>query len=162
MRWNHVRSIDWSFSTDAKYASISVTKTAVVATNDAAGLDGLPNEGFVSEGGVYQYKFSLTTPPQNNDVNVKIESLDAKCNVPIATVTFTTVNWLTQQTVRVEVNEDGKFLAKESTSYQCNIRHTIDTQDAIYQSIGAETFSLSVTSTGCGLGEFLRCIQPKK
>ena len=39
-------------STDAKYASISVTKTAVVATNDAAaGLDGLPNEGFVSEGG---------------------------------------------------------------------------------------------------------------
>ena len=46
-------------------------------------------------------------------------------------VTFTTANWLTQQTVRVEVNEDGKFLAKESTSYQCIIRHTIDTQDAI-------------------------------
>ena len=143
-------------SADPKYAGAAVTKTAVVATNDAAaGLDGLPNEGFVSEGGVYQYKFSLTTPPQNDNVNVMIESLDAKCNVPVATVTFTTVNWLTQQTVRVEVNEDGKFLAKESTSYQCNIRHTIDTQDAIYQSIGAETFSLSVTSTGCGLGEFL-------
>ena len=149
-------------SIDAKYEDQSVIKTAVVTTNDAAaGFSGLPAEGFVSEGGVFQYKFGLTTPPQSKDVNVKIESLNTNCKVPVATQTFTTANWMTQQIVRIEVNIDGKFLAKESTSYQCNIRHTVDTQDSIYQSIAAETILLSVTSTGCGLGEFLGAYQRK-
>ena len=145
-----------STSIDPKYANQMASKSVVVATNDAAaGILGMPTEGFVSEGGIYQYKLRLTTPPKNLNVNIKLNSLNDKCKIDVMPNAFTSATYNTPQNIRILVNDDFKFYAKESVSYICEIQHRIESQDEFYKNIEAINFDLHITSTGCGLGEYL-------
>ena len=146
-----------SESDDLKFSGVEVTKTVVVSTAGvtAPTLIGLPAQGFVSEGGIYQYSLKLSISPQANTVSILLSSSNSKCAALQTSVSFTTANWDTFQTIQISAEQDNAFFAKESTSYQCNINHEVDTDDTLYTNLATETFSLSVTSTGCGLGEFL-------
>ena len=142
-----------SKSDDLKYSGVDVTKTVIVGT--APTLIGLPAQGFVSEGSVYQYSFKLSMSPQAGTVSIRLSSSSGRCSTSQTSVSFTTANWDAFQTMQISTVQDNAFFAKGSTSYQCNIKHEVDTDDTIYTNLAAETFPLSVTSTGCGLGEFL-------
>ena len=146
-----------SNSTDPKYSNQESSKTIVVTSNDvAAGISGLPLDGgFVSEGGIFQYNLKLTTAPEALDVKINIISSNKNCKVMTPLVSFATNNYYIAQTVQISAADDGQFYAKESVSYNCELQHVIDSDDMVYKNLAAISFDLSVTSTGCGLGEFL-------
>jgi len=146
-----------SNSTDPKYSNQESSKTIVVTSNDvAAGISGLPLDGgFVSEGGIFQYNLKLTTAPEALDVKINIISSNKNCKVMTPLVSFATNNYYIAQTVQISAVDDGQFYAKESVSYNCELQHVVDNDDMVYKNLAAISFDLSVTSTGCGLGEFL-------
>ena len=121
--------------------------------------------GTVVESATYAYKISLGVPPANaaaHPVRVTVAaSPAASCTVQApATLTFDAANaWSDPQTVRVRTVDDGAFKATDAETYACTLSHTVETQDTTYAALAAstqgspETRTLSVVSSGCGLGE---------
>ena len=146
-------SIESTSDIDLKYTNLSTAKTIVVSPVPK-GLNGVPSEALIIEGDKYQYKLTLTKPPDSKNVNIDITSNDNKCTILPEKVTFTPSNYNNAVKVSITVKEDGKLFAKASISYICKITHAMTTLDTIYASITeTPTFDLTVTSTGCGLNE---------
>eukprot|EP00944_MAST-04C_sp_MAST-4C-sp1_P003651 g3651.t1 len=143
-------------SNDPKYNLMSTTKPLSVLSNDATpGMIGIPAEGFITESGVFRYSLSLTKSPASTPVNIIVSSAGNGCNVIKSKLTFTVSAWNAKKEVEIAIADDKKFFAKGSVSYTCEITHSIETQDVDYKNLLSRSFTLYVTSNGCGDGEFL-------
>ena len=94
------------------YGSVSVELTATESDNDTKGLTLNPTSVTVTEGSTDSYKVKLTTKPSANvTVTVARKSgneQDADISVKTgSSLTFTTSNWSTDQTVTLEAAEDN-------------------------------------------------------
>jgi len=96
-------------SDDSDYNNIDVNDISVTnADNDVAGITVLPTSGQTTEAGGYlDYTIVLNTQPTAN-VTINISSSDTgEGTVDLSSLTFTSVNWATPQTIRITgVNDE--------------------------------------------------------
>ncbi len=88
------------------YADVSATATVSVDDDDAAGLTLSPTTRVISEGRYESFAVTLATQP-SAEVTVSVTSSDEDAvTATPAALTYTTSNWSTAQTVRVEAVAD--------------------------------------------------------
>eukprot|EP00944_MAST-04C_sp_MAST-4C-sp1_P011566 g11566.t1 len=142
-----------STSSDPKY-NLNATKSVVVApkTEIIPGLIGVPQDSLAVEGGDFQYKLTLSVAP-TQAVSVKIIADNCQLQQPEE---FTPANWNEPLNILVSTKDDDKFYARFFPSYVCRISHTFETQDPLYATAASASFDLTVTSSGCGLNEYIK------
>ena len=112
--------------------------------------------GTVTEGGVYKYPINLREAPSSS---VSIEFTTSKealgANWYRLVSTFDTTNWSSAQVVSVKTDTRRSYQAKGSTVYRCKISTNLHSQDPNYGSLSMAEMArtLTVVSSGCGLGE---------
>ncbi|MBP9717773.1 hypothetical protein KBD59_00545 [Candidatus Gracilibacteria bacterium] len=125
-----------STSTDVDYGGMPVSSvTANITDNDYAGTTVTQNNGYqvtASEqdptNNTGWYRIALNTQP-TADVTIT-PSPSAECTVSPSSITLTTSNWATPQTITVTAVDDADADAYDS----CNITHSITTTDSQYAS----------------------------
>ena len=129
-------------STDPDYNGGAVTISAVAVTVDddeTAGVTVSPTTLAVGEAGSGEYTLRLNTPPAN-DVTINVSNPDATAVTLSATsLTFTTDNWNSVQTVTVSGVEDT-----DADHETVQLTHTATSTDADYAS-GVTIDSVAVT-----------------
>ena len=116
-------------SNDSDYDGLSLTEFEVtVADNDTAGITVSESSIAVGEGLDATYTLVLDSEPYN-PVSVALASDDTSVATVSATLTFTTSNWNTAQTVTVSGAEDDRVNAEERTT---SISHRITSDDSDY------------------------------
>ena len=148
------------------------------------GLAGVPEERQRwTEGGTYVYNVRLNfqppapvtvvveiiaapaaaapAPASSKDTNLARPSPPpasaAGCTVladAAADLIFTADNWNQDQSIRIAVDDDNAFLAKDSVSFTCLIAHHVASADGTV-TFASATLTLDAVSTGCGAGEFV-------
>ena len=118
----------------ADYGSVGDADLAVTVTDDeTAGVTVTPTSLTVTEGGMNTYTVVLDTQPT---ATVTVTIVDPTDNADVtanpASLTFTTTNWDTAQTVTVSAAEDGDPLEDTAT-----VTHTVSGGD--YGAITAQT-----------------------
>ena len=107
-------------SSDLKYNSASAgSVTVTVRDTSTAQVTVSPTELTIPEGGSDTYTVSLDTEP-TGDVTVTIGGAGTDLSLDSDTLTFTTVNWATSQTVTVTANEDANAAQDSHT-----LTHTV-------------------------------------
>ena len=130
-------------SSDATYNNIAVADVAVTNNdNDVAGVTVTPTSGLVTTeaGGTATFSVVLTSQPTAN-VTINLSSNDTTEGTVPASITFTTGNWNTAQTVTVTGVND--LLVDGSIAY--TIITTAASSDATYNNIAVA--DVSVTNT---------------
>ena len=118
-----------------------------------------PHRGAAMDrGGVYTYDVQLREQPAPGvSVTVSLRSaanLSAShCELPLETIVFTRSSWNVNQQIRVSLNAERSFTAKDSVAYRCLIDHTATASDGT--TYATKRLSLDAVSAGCGLGEYL-------
>ena len=118
--------------------AVEVVVNAFESDNDERGFIVAPEPGSVSmdEGGTHSYTVKLGTEP-TDDVTVAIARAaggDSDITVAPASLTFTSGNYSTAQTVTISAAEDNSDYADDTAT----ITHSVTTTDSIYteQTIG--------------------------
>ena len=124
----------------ADYGSVGDADLAVTVTDDeTAGVTVTPTSLTVTEGGMNTYTVVLDTQPT---ATVTVTIVDPTDNADVtanpASLTFTTTNWDTAQTVTVSAAEDGDPLEDTAT-----VTHTVSGGD--YAAITAQDVAVTVT-----------------
>ena len=124
----------------ADYGSVSnAILTVTVTDDDTRGVTVTPASLPVDEGGTGTYTVELNTQPT---AAVRVTIVDPTDNADVtanpASLTFTTSNWSTAQTVTVSAAEDGD--ASQDTA---TVTHTVSGGD--YGSVTADDVSVTVT-----------------
>ena len=124
----------------ADYGSVGDADLAVTVTDDeTAGVTVTPTSLTVTEGGMNTYTVVLDTQPT---ATVTVTIVDPTDNADVtanpASLTFTTSNWSTAQTVTVSAAEDGDPLEDTAT-----VTHTVSGGD--YGAITAQDVAVTVT-----------------
>ena len=115
------------------------TVTVDVTDDDEPGVTIVPTTLDVVEGGTATYTVKLDTIPAD-DVAVAITSSDTgKATVLPETLTFTTVNWQTAQTVTVTGVEDA-----DTTNDAVTLTHSAASSDSDYQGITIAVVTVTV------------------
>ena len=122
------------------YASFAASNVAVTVTdNDTPGVTVAPTSLTVGEGDMGTYTVVLDTQPT---ATVTVTIVDPTDNADVtadpASLTFTTTNWDTAQTVTVSAAEDGDPLKDTAT-----VTHTVSGGD--YAAITAQDVAVTVT-----------------
>ena len=125
-------------SADAAYNSLTVAVVTVTVTDDevAAGVTIVPDTGLrVDEGDTATYTVVLDSQP-SGDVTVTAASADvAAVTVSPATLTFTSTNWATAQTVTVRAVDDD-----DASDETVTVSHGMNsTADAAYNAVTADS-----------------------
>ena len=119
------------------------TSEAVVSItdDDGAGVTVAPTSLSVGEGGSDTYAVVLASQP-THDVVVTVNDPTDNTDVTAepGTLTFTTLNWSTAQTVTVTAAEDAG-----SDDETATVTHTVSSTDAKYSGISASSVAVSVT-----------------
>jgi hypothetical protein len=142
---NHTAVITHSIvSADAGYNGLTVSDIIVsIEDNDSAGVTvtQLGGNTAVTEGGATDsYTVVLTSQPTANVVITA--SASGQATVSLSTLTFTTSNWNTPQTVTVTAVND--FVAEGT--HTATITHSISSTDAIYAALAAPSgITLNIT-----------------
>jgi hypothetical protein len=119
-------------------------------------LVGVPTSASGDELSLYKIKVSLGQSPETEPVQVLVKSdKPLKCQVSLSSLTFDTNTWNIKTDLEINLGEDNKYLAKGAVSFICKITFSLISTDARYSSMPDKLLELSVTSTGCGDGEFL-------
>ncbi len=131
-------------STDPFYSGIAISSvTAYITDNDIAGVTITESGGStdVNEAGTTSdtYTVVLDAPPTAN-VTVTVGT-DGQCSVSPATLTFTTANWSTPQTVTVTAVDDS---AAEG-AHTSVITHNLASTDSHYNGIAVPTVTAHLT-----------------
>ncbi len=130
-------------SSDAKYNGLSFpTKTVKITDNDSAGVSVSESSGStnVTEGGATDsYTIALSTLP-TSDVTITV-SPDSQVSVDNPTLTFTTSNWSTPQTVTITGVNDSIVEGTHSGT----INHTAASSDGNYNNISIGSITATVT-----------------
>ena len=120
------------------YASVTASDVAVTVTdNDTAGITVSPTMLTVPEGDTRTYTVALNTQPTGS-VTVGITSNNTDVTVSSSSLTFTTGNWSTAQTITVTAAQDGD--AANDTAVL-----THDPSGADYNSVSDVTLTVTVT-----------------
>ena len=111
------------------YAGITADLAVTVTDNDI-GLVLTPASLTLDEGATTTYSVALSTLP-TDDVMVTIVSDNPDVTfAPTTSLTFTTLNWKTPQSITVTAAEDADLMQEEVT-----LTHTIDSADTRYAGI---------------------------
>ena len=140
----------------ADYDSVSNADLAVTVTDDeTAGVTVTPAALTVAEGGTDTYTVVLDTQP-TGDVMVDIGSDNTDVTVSSSSLTFTTLNWIAEQTVTVTAGQDA-----DAADDMATLTH--DPSGADYNSVSNadlavtvtddETAGVTVTPTSLTIGE---------
>ena len=133
---------------DSIYSGISILPVSVnITDNDNAGVT-ITESGTtdVSEAGITDsYDVVLTSKP-SDDVIITINN-DAEVSTDKSTVTFTSTNWSTTQTVTVnaindDIDEDGN---NNITTHTGSISHSSASSDTNYNSIAIDSVTANIT-----------------
>ena len=120
------------------YASFAASSVAVTVTdNDTPGVTVTPLSLTVGEGGTGRYTVVLNTLPTGN-VEVVISSNNTDVTVPSSTLTFTTTNWNSAQTVTVSAGQDD-----DAANEMATLTH--DPSGADYDSVSNASLTVTVT-----------------
>ena len=122
------------------YNSVSsVSLTVTVTDNDTRGVTVSRTSLTISEGGSGMYTVKLNTQP-SGDVTVTVNDPTDNSDVTAgpASLTFSTSDWNTEQTVTVSADEDA-----DSTQDRATVTHTVSGGD--YGSVTASGVSVTVT-----------------
>ena len=120
------------------YASFAASSVAVTVTdNDTPGVTVTPMSLTITEGGNSTYTVELNTQP-TAQVTVAISSNNTDVTVPSSTLTFTTTNWNSAQTVTVSAGQDDDAANDTATL-------THDPSGADYDSVSDAILSVTVT-----------------
>ena len=121
----------------ADYDSVSaLDQTVTIIDNDTPGVTVTPTSLTVGEGGSGTYTVALDTLP-SGDVTVAISSDNADVTADPASLTFSTSNWATPQTVTVSAAEDEDRL-------QDTAMVTHDPSGADYDSVSNADLAVTV------------------
>ena len=140
----------------ADYDFVSNAELAVTITdNDTRGVTVSPASLTIDEGGTDTYTVVLDTQP-TGDVMVDIGSDNTDVTVSSSSLTFTTLNWIAEQTVTVTAGQDADAADDTATV-------THDPRGADYNSVSNadlavtvtddETAGVTVTPTSLTIGE---------
>ena len=124
----------------ADYNSVSnASLTVTVTDNDTRGVTVSRTSLTISEGGSGMYTVKLNTQP-SGDVTVTVNDPTDNSDVTAgpASLTFSTSDWNTEQTVTVSADEDA-----DSTQDRATVTHTVSGGD--YGSVTASGVSVTVT-----------------
>ena len=135
-------------STDTGYNGLSASVTATVVDNDTVGVtiteSGSPPATSVDEfidGLTDTYTVVLDSEPAAS-VEIAVTSGDTgAATVSPATLTFTTSNWQTAQTVTVTGVDDG---VDQSSDRTATISHSATSTDPLYSGIGIDDVTVTV------------------
>ena len=120
------------------------------------GIGGVPSgPRQKNEDGTFKYEIHMNNKLTSETVTVSVSSIDPRCIIKSeATIKFSKSNWNQKTEIIVKVADDKLYLAKDSTSYTCLIRHKPISSDSnvLYNT---RVLVLDVTSSGCGEGEYL-------
>ena len=120
------------------YASFAASSVAVTVTDDdTPGVTVAPTSLTVGEGGTGTYTVVLDTLPTGT-VTVVILSNNTDVTVPSSTLTFTTTNWNSAQTVTVSAGQDD-----DAANDMATLTH--EPNDADYDSVSDAILSVTVT-----------------
>ena len=120
------------------YATITAPDVAVTVTdNDTPGVTVTPASLTVDEGGTDTYTVVLDTVP-SGDVTVAISSDNTDVTLSSSSLTFTTTDWETAQTVTVTAGDDDDAADDTATL-------THDPSGADYASVDSATLAVTVT-----------------
>ena len=120
------------------YASVTASDVAVtVPDNDTAGITVSPTMLTVPEGDTRTYTVALNTQPTGS-VTVGISSNNTDVTVSSSSLTFTTGNWNTAQTITVTAAQDG-----DAANDTAVLTHTVSGGD--YASVTASDVAVTVT-----------------
>ena len=108
----------------------AVTVTATEGDDDTRGFVVTPAPGSVTirEGGSHAYTVKLGTQPTANVTVAVAASGDSDVTVSPASLTFTSTNYASAQTVTISAAEDNADYLDDSAT----VRHTVSTTDSIY------------------------------
>ncbi len=107
-------SLDATKVDDDKTITVTVTDDDPAALTLSKGNDDAVTEVSVTEGGSVEFDVKLATQP-SAEVRVALTSDDSDVTVDKASLTFSTGNWNTNQTVRVSAGEDDDTVSERVT-----------------------------------------------
>ncbi|MFQ6673519.1 MAG: lamin tail domain-containing protein, partial [Fidelibacterota bacterium] len=141
---SHISTISHSAgSGDDNYNGISIDNVTVTITdNDVAGVTLTESGGstVVSEGGTSDnYTIVLNSAP-SSDVTVTSSVADGEVGVHPGSLTFTSLDYLTAQTVTVTAVDDDEYEGNHSTT----VTHTATSDDANYDGITIASVTVTV------------------
>ena len=120
------------------------------------GFVGLLTERSVTEGAGFDFQIRLRLSPISGNVVLKISSSSSKCSVKPRKVTFTGSTWDQSRKIEIETEDDRRYFAKSTLTYQCILTFETETStDTAYSLLNAVTSVVKVISSGCGAGEYL-------
>ena len=138
-------SVDVSYtaaSTDAAYNGLAGDVVTVTVTdNDDAGVTIVPDTGLsVGEGGTGSYTVVLASEP-SGAVTVTAASADSGAvTVTPVSLTFTSTNWATAQTVTVTAVDDD-----DADDESVDVSYTAASTDAAYNNLAGDVVTVTVT-----------------
>ena len=123
------------YGTVSTAPAVSVT----VTDNDTPGVTVTPTELSFAEGGSGTYTVVLDTQP-TDDVTIGVADDSPEVDVLPSSLTFSTSNWATAQTVTVSAASDGDTVSDTAT-----VSHTVNGGD--YAGLNASSVAVTVTDT---------------
>ena len=147
-----------SSSGDSDYDGLAAGSVAVTVTDDdTAGVTASETSLEMEEGDSDTYTVVLDTEPAGN-VTVTIGGVSGTdLTLDRTTLTFTTGNWDTAQTVRVTAEQDADAVDEEVV----NITHTVSsTADTQYDGISANSVAVTVTDDETPAPELTLTMEP--
>ena len=112
-----------------------------ITDDDEAGVTVTPNELTVLEGRSESYTVVLKTQP-SADVEVTVSGhADTDVNLDKTTLTFTSENWDTAQTVKVTAAEDDDAADDDDVT----LAHAVTSTDSLYDGATASSVTVSIT-----------------
>ena len=145
-------TITLTISSPANATISDATATLTITDNDTPGISKSgTGTGSVTEGGsVYTYTLVLNTEP-TDDVVVSISASFAQVGVLPITLTFTSLNWDTPQTVIATATDDEEAEDDESIT----ITHAVVSDDADYNGAVISDITLAFTDDDTAGGSAL-------
>ena len=129
----------------ANYDSVdTVNVTLNVADSDSPGVRVAPTSLTVREGRSQTYRVALNNPPTAT-VTVDVTSDHAEVTVDKASLTFTTGNWGTEQTVTVSAAQDA-----DTADDRATVRHAVTSGDPGYNGISVAAVNVTVDDDDSG------------
>ena len=120
------------------YGSVTVTLAVTIADNDTPGVTVSPTELHISEGNSGQFSIVLATEPSET-VTVTIGGhTGTDLSVPNTSLTFTTDDWNTPQTVTVSADEDVDAVPDDEVT----LSHTLSGGD--YAGVTADSVTVTI------------------
>ena len=140
---NHNDTVTHSVSSsDTGYDGLAVSDVSVtIVDNDAPGVSVTPTSLSVDEAGPTSdsYDVVLTVAP-TADVDVTVSVAGGEVSVAPASLTFTTANWDTAQTVTVTAVDD----ADSEGNHNDTVTHSVNSSDTGYDGLAVSDVSVSV------------------